>query len=283
MNSRFIVIQLSDGERWLIRTDKGEPIDTPSFGDETSRVNWIVPPVLVTANLLAVSDGPALIRLLNLSTGRIKWTYTDDIRTSSLAGEPAQFRSWDELLLIAVRRNHGVELDRVGWRDGKSLWEGGSAFFDTAQVRLADADADADRVYLPIGNSLTAIDIKSGKVTWEAELPELHGVPGWVVRVGQKCVIAYPHAAIPREDPVEVGKRTLRTLKNNPELWRLPALAFGLYDAWVARSLPILMFDPETGRKLGKIEMPARGPEVTICFERERAIVATGCHVCWLK
>jgi outer membrane protein assembly factor BamB len=283
MNSRFIVVQLSDGERWIIRTEKGEPLDVPSFGDETARAKWILPPVSVAANFLAVSDGPALIRLLNLSTGRIKWTYSDDIRTSSLAGDPAQLRCWDELLLIAVRRNHGVELDRIGWRDGKSLWEGGTAFLDTPQLILADADASADRVYLPFGNSLTALDIKSGKATWEAELPELHGVPGWVVRVGQKCVIVYPHAAIPREDPVEVGKRILRTLKNNPELWRLPALACGLYDAWVARSLPILMFDPETGRKLGKIEMPARGPAVTICFERDRAIVATGCHVCWLK
>jgi hypothetical protein len=187
------------------------------------------------------------------------------------------------LLLIAVRRNHGVELDRVGWRDGKSVWEEGTAFLDTPQLRLADADAGVDRVYLPIGNSLVAIDIKSGKVTWEAELPELQGVPGWIARVGQKCVIVYPHAAIPHEDPVEVGKRILRTLQKNPEIWRLPALAFGLYDAWIARSLPILMFDLETGRKLGKIEMPALGPAVTICFDREKVIVATGGRVCWLK
>jgi outer membrane protein assembly factor BamB len=283
MNSRFIVVQLSDGQRWIIRTEKGDVLNVPSLGEDTARVKWILPPASIATKYLAVADGPAMIRLLNLSTGQIKWSTCEERRVSSLAGDPAQLRCWDELLLVAIRRNHGVELDRIALSNGKSLWAEGAAFLDTPFLRLDDADADSDRVYLPVGNALVAIDLKSGKVAWEAELPDLQGVPGWVVRAGQRCVIVHPRVAVPREDPVEVGKRMIRTLRTNLEIWRLPALAFGLYDAWVARSLPIMMFDLETGRSLGKIEVPAKGPAMTICFDGNRAIVATGDRLCWLK
>ncbi len=283
VNSRFIVVQLSSGKRWLIRTESGRVLDVPGFGNETAHVRWTSAPAEIASNYLAVPDGPVLIRLLNLSTGRVKWTHSDTRGTSSLAGDPVQIRSWDELLLVAIRRNHGVELDRLGLFDGKSKWDEGPAFLDASRLRLADADVDNDRIYLPVGNTLVAIELKNGKILWEAVLPDLHGVPGWIARAGQKCAIVYPREAIPREDPVDVALRMLRKLRTNPELWRLPALAFGLYDAWVARSLPILMFDLETGKALGKIEVPAKGPAVNVCFDRDRAVVVTGDRICWLK
>jgi hypothetical protein len=136
---------------------------------------------------------------------------------------------------------------------------------------------------MPVGNSLVAIELKTGEVAWEVKLPELHGVRGWTVCAGQKCAIVYPLAAIPREPIAGFWSRMIGTLQKNPEMWRLPGLAVGLYDAWVVRSFPILMLDLETGRLLGKIEVPALGPAVTVCFERNVAVVATGDRVCWLK
>jgi outer membrane protein assembly factor BamB len=283
LSGRFIVAQISSGNRLLIRTDTGKVLEVPALGNQTAALLWASPPAQIETNQLAVADGPALIRKLSLQTGRVRWTYSEENRSSSLTGEPPQIRAWDEVLVIAVRRNFGVELDRLDIDNGKSLWKGGAAFLDTDRLKLCDADADNDRVYLPVGNALVAIDLKSGKTAWEAELPELRGVPGWIVRTGQKCVIAYPRAAIPREPLVQIGSRMLRTLRNEPAMWRLPGLAFGLYDAWMARAFPILMFDLETGRLLGKIEIPATGPTVSVCFDHDRAVIATGDRVCWLK
>jgi hypothetical protein len=283
MNSHFLAVQVSDGKRWIIRTQTGHILDVPEFGQDTTRAKWVLPPAGIANKYLAVPDGPALIRLLSLTTGRLKWTNSETQRTSSLSGEPAQIRYCGGNLLMAVRRNYGVELDCLNIEDGKSLWEDGPVFLDAERINLAYADSDNDRAYLTVGQSVVAIDLKKGKMAWKAKLPDLQGVAGWVVRAGRKCVIVYPLEAIPREDPGTFGKRLLRTLQSHPDVWRLPGLAFGLYDAWIARTFPLLTFDLEEGRSLGTIEIPARGPYVSVCFDRDRAVVATGDRICWLK
>jgi hypothetical protein len=202
---------------------------------------------------------------------------------ASLAGDPPQVRVWCDALLIAVRRNHGVELDRLDAADGKSVWRSGAAFLDADRVNLANADADADRVYVPLGNTLAALSLKDGKSAWEVELPDARGAGGWVVRAGQKCVIAYPESAIPREPVADVLARLARSFRAEPAPWRLPGLAAGLYDAWVARTVPVLLFDPESGKQMGQFEIAATGPAVTAWFEREVAVVATGDRVVWLR
>jgi hypothetical protein len=74
-----------------------------------------------------------------------------------------------------------------------------------------------------------------------------------------------------------------RALGREPAAGRLPALAAGLYDAWVTRTVPVLLFDPETGRQLAAVEVPAAGPAVTAWFDRDTAVVATGDRVVWLR
>ena len=66
-------------------------------------------------------------------------------------------------------------------------------------------------------------------------------------------------------------------------MWRLPGLAASLYDAWVDRVVPVLLFDPETGQLLRRYDLPARGPAVRAWFEQDIAAVATGEQVIWLK
>ena len=167
--------------------------------------------------------------------------------------------------------------------DGKAVWRSGAAFLDADRIELANADADAERVYVPFGNTLAAFTLKDGKSAWEIELQEAHESGGWVVRAGQKCVIVYPEAAIPREPVTNVFDRVVRSFWNEPALWRLPGLASGLYDAWITRTVPVLLLDPETGKRLAKFELPATGPAVTAWFEREVAVVATGSRVVWLR
>jgi outer membrane protein assembly factor BamB len=282
VTGRMIVAQLSDGRRWFVSLETGKPLEVPAADRPTAKSWWTLPPARVDANRLAVSDGPGLVRLVDSTTGRVKWSHQQE-RESSLTGEPPQARAWGDALLVAVRRNHGVELDRLDAADGKPEWPSGPAFLDADRVNLAHADADADRVYLPAGNVLAAVALKDGKPAWEAELPETRGAGGWVVRAGRKCVIAYPEFAIPREPVADVLSRVARSFRANPEMSRLPGLAVGLYDAWVTRSVPVLLFDPETGKELARFDIPAAGPHVTVWFDRDLAVVATGNRICWLR
>jgi outer membrane protein assembly factor BamB len=282
-SGRLIVVQLSDGKRWFIRVETGKVLTIPGFDQPTAKVWWTLQPAEVEGNRLAVSDGAGVVRLLNLLTGRVKWTHQEE-RETSLSGEPPQVQAWGEVLVMAVRRNHGVEIERLNISDGKSAWRSeGPAFLDADRVTLSNADADSERVYVPAENQLSAFTLKDGKTAWEAPLPDTHGSGGWVVKVGQKCLIVYPEAAIAREPFEDALARVVRSFRSVPQARRLPGLIAGLYDAWVTRSVPVLLLDPETGKQLGKIDIPGAGPAITTWFERDLAVVATGNHVCWLR
>jgi hypothetical protein len=198
---------------------------------------------------------------------------------SSLAGDPAQVRAWGDAVLVAVRRNHGVDLDRVDPRDGKSAWADGPAFFDASRLDLGTADADAQRVYVPITGKLFAHGLDDGKPVWEADLP----AGTWVVRAGRQAVIAYPAEALAEEPIAAIWARVYRSFLRDPLPWRLPWLAAIVYDSWTIRTVPVLLFDPETGKRLKKLNVPARGPNVTAWFEGELAVVATGDRVVWIR
>jgi len=47
--------------------------------------------------------------------------------------------------------------------------------------------------------------------------------------------------------------------------------------------VPVLLFDPETGRQLARIDVPAAGPHLTAWFDRDTAVVATGDRIAWFK
>jgi hypothetical protein len=47
--------------------------------------------------------------------------------------------------------------------------------------------------------------------------------------------------------------------------------------------LPVLLLDPETGAILKKLSIPARGPTVSAYFDGERAVIATGDRIAWLR
>ena len=203
-------------------------------------------------------------------------------RDEGLTGEPIRAWAWAGTLLVATRRNHGVEIERINSIDGKRMWTDGPAFVDADRVPLAHADADDDRVYVPAANKLLALALANGKPAWEADLPDARGA-GWVVRAGRSVVIAYPAAAIPEEAPAAVWERVRDSFLREPLAWRLPGLAATLYDAWVTRAVPVLLFDPETGKRLNRIDVPARGPAVSAWFDADRAVIATGDRVVWLK
>jgi outer membrane protein assembly factor BamB len=278
---RHLVVQLSDGRRWFVDAETGTVDPRPDPAGRTARVWWAHGPTAV-ADALPVSEDAGLVRLIDPARSVVRWTYRAG-RETGLAGDPPQVRGWNDLLLVAVARNHGIEFERLDPADGEPLWRNGDSFADAGRVDLQCADADAERVVVPAGDTVVAFSAADGKVLWEAALPEANGAGGWVVRAGTRCVIAYPGTALPREPVADVVGRVVRSFGREPALWRLPGLAAGAYDAWVAREVPVVLFDPETGRRLVRFDIPAAGPAVTAVFEGGLAVVATGDRVVWLE
>jgi hypothetical protein len=56
-----------------------------------------------------------------------------------------------------------------------------------------------------------------------------------------------------------------------------------MYDAWVARTVPVLLLDPQTGKVLEQFDLPARGPILQAWFEGDLAVVALSDRVVWFK
>ena len=277
-SEHLLEVQLSDGRRWRVPMSTGQP-PSANFGTKTSAVPWSMPPVEVEGNRLAFPDGPGLVRFSNRTSGRAKFAYQAEGGTS-LAGDPPQVRRWGEVLLVAVRRNYGVELDRIEPTDGKSAWTAGAVFLDASRIDLTAADADPQRVFIVAGNKLLAIELDEGKTAWEVDLPR---AAQWIVRAGRKIVIAYPAEAIPDQPFDAAWNRVCDSFLKCPQPWRLPWLATSLYDCWTDRTVPVLLFDSETGKLVKRLTVPAHGPSVMAWFEGDHAVIATGDRVCWLK
>lgn len=285
VTERVLAVQLSDGRRWLVQSSTGRvwgdenstfKDGVPSgFGAKTAAVPWLIPPIEMDG-AIAFPDGPGLVRLNGHSANRTYLVEGD----SSLAGEPPQLHRIGEALFVAVRRNYGVELDRIEPSLARSAWNSGSVFLDAGRIDLAAADADPLRLYIPAGQKLLAFGLDDGKSAWEADLPH---AGKWIVHAGRKVVIAHPAKAI-AEEPFERAVRRLRgSLLRDPQPRRLPWLTAALYDSWTDRTVPVLLFDPETGKRLSTIRIPAFGPTVAAWFDGDHALVATGDRICWVK
>ncbi|HEY1188227.1 MAG TPA: hypothetical protein VGE74_11250, partial [Gemmata sp.] len=299
----FVVAQLSDGRRWFVRLDTGRPAPQPGLGEATARVDWPHAPLELGAGHLALADGAGRVRLVALGGigsappvavpvpgfggtrvvrlgGGVRWQFEVD-RPDGLTGEPPQVRAFGDLLLVAVRRNHGVEIEGVDPGTGKRVWNE-AAFVDADRIDLSAGAADAEHVYVPAGNALLGFARKDGKPVWGARLPDAHGT-GWVVRAGAAGLVVHPTQALAREAPGTVRARLTNSFRREPQLWRLPGLALTLYDAWVDRAAPVLLFDPGTGKRVGKFDIPGRGPALAAWFGPGATVFATGDRVVWLK
>ncbi len=281
LSGNLIVAQSSFGRRWFIRVETGKVLNSSGFNHATSWSWWASAPMPIAPGNLIIADGPGLIRKLDLTTGRISWTHKI-IGEASLSGEPPQIRSLADSVLVAVRRNHGIEVERLHSKDGRSMWPDGPAFLDGDRIRFANADTDDEMLYVPAGNMLAALSIKNGQTEWEVELPNTQNAAQWVVRAGTDCLIVYPDAAIPREPIADVLARITRSFRKSPRVSRLPALAAGLYDAWVVRSFPVLVFD-KSGERLATFELPAAGPAISVWFAKNSVVAATGDRIVWLR
>jgi hypothetical protein len=63
----------------------------------------------------------------------------------------------------------------------------------------------------------------------------------------------------------------------------VPYLIDALYDGWTARTVPVVVLDPETGRVRRRLDLPAVGPALGVHLGPDHAVVATAGRAYWLQ
>ncbi len=286
-----LVAQLSDGRRWTIDAKTGGVLDAsgsecigtvpPAVGELTSHAPWVQAPLEIEPGRLAIADGPGLVHDVDLKNGKTTTLYSAR-GSSSLSGTPPQVLVRKSAILVAVTRIYGVEVDLAEFDAEPGDWHD-PAFFDITHLELANADTDAVRAYLPAGDALHALKLRDGSLAWKAELPKTYGSAEWVARVGQNGVIVFPTAALPNVDVHETWERTMRSCLRHPFGARLPASAVGIYDAWLTRSVPVLLLEARTGKLMNRYDICSSGPLLNTWFEGDLAVVATSDGITRLK
>lgn len=160
------------------------------------------------------------------------------------------------------------------WPPGNAFGRIEPYFPSAGTLDLDAADADESRVYLPAEGKLFARDLTSGRAAWTADLNAAAEAPpgtGWRVIAGRRAVIALPRIPIAADPPWTVAARIARRFTAT---CRLPAGLASVYDAWVARTLPVLLLDPETGDVRGRIDLPA-GPVAVVRSRPDGLTIAT--------
>jgi outer membrane protein assembly factor BamB len=203
---------------------------------------------------------------------------------ASQTGRPPQVLAVPDGLVVAVSRNHGVELERLLGATGTRLWSGhGSAFLPAGELDLSAVETDLVNLYVPAEGRLTALRMTDGRTAWVTDLSALVGGwrGSWRVRPGRKAVIAYPAVPIPTDVP-SLGQAAV-SFAFAPGAWRVPSLTAALYDGWTARTVPVFVLDPETGRVRRRLDLSAAGPALGVHLGPSFAVVATAGRAYWLK
>jgi outer membrane protein assembly factor BamB len=278
-DGQVAIVHVSTGQRWSIQPNTGAVARVAT----SSPVPWVGPPVRV-GRRVAVPDGPARVRALDPSTSQVVWSF-DAGREASLTGRPPRLRAVSDGLLVAVSRNHGVEIERLLGLSGTRSWRSGPALITAGDIDWSTADTDYINVLIPAEGQLTALRLDSGRVAWTTDLTaEVGGlVTPWRVRAGRKAVLAYPAQPIAPDPPGAVAWHAAGSFLRAPGAARLPVLAAGLYDAWASRTVPLLFLDPETGRARHRLDLPAAGPALGVHLDPSYKVVVTAGKAYWLK
>lgn len=272
-----LVVQRTNGTLWTVNARTGKRAAAVNDDVPTAHAAWPVPPEPFGRNRVLVANGAGRVQLA--SRDDEIWNYSAG-RAASATGEPAHARAFGEFLYVAVRRNHGVEFERLDPADGAPLWARGPAFADADRIDLRAADSDADNLYVPAANKVLAVCHETGRVKWAAELPAGRG---WTARATGACVVCVPTEAAAEDDFDDVLARCGRAFAREPLVARLPGLAVTLYDALSTRAAHARVFDADTGAPVRGFSVPARGPTVRAWFDAGALVVATGDRVVWFK
>jgi outer membrane protein assembly factor BamB len=270
-DAAHVVAYTAYGRRWVIDAATGAVThDHPGPPPE-----YVSAPVRVAENLIVTATGPGQVVAFDPVTGRTVWEY-DAGRPASLAGTAPLVWTGGGSVFVAVTRNVGVEIDRLLPSNGALLWPNRPAFIPAAEINPAATAVDDERLYVSVNDRLVAFRLDTGRPTWEAPLPCCREAPGWTILAAANTVVVLPSEARPAEPVPAVAARVARSFAQRPSAERLPGLASTLYDAWIDRTVPVLLLEPTTGRQLARLDLPARGPRVSAHLTTDGLSVRTG-------
>jgi outer membrane protein assembly factor BamB len=262
-DERAVIVQLSTGRRWVVSAETGnEPRDAPNLLTE-----WATPPVRATADEVIVPAEPGKVTTVHADRNRVTATFRPALPEASLTGRPPALKAVPGGVVVGVSRNHGVELHRLRAPRLDLMWAGEPPLIPGADLSAADADESA--LYVPVDGRLYAVSLANGRRLWDVPTGD-----GWRVRAGRRVVIAYPTEAVPVDPPAEVARRLVDRFTFAPA---------GVYGGWADRTVPVLVLDPNTGRTLRRLDLPAVGPVVGAHFGPEHNVVVTAGRAYWLQ
>lgn len=263
---RTVYALRTDGTRIEIDPDTGAAVAVPN----QMIAAWSGLPA-AHAGVVYLPDGPLRVTARRQQTGPPAWTRDFPGDTSGTGRAPA-VRVLGESLFALVYRNYGLELHRLDLRTGKPLWAN-PPILPADDADLTGADADRERLYLPVGNRLLALELGNGREAWARELPG----DGWRVRVGRAGVIAYPPEPVTAEPREVLANRLARRFLAFPAwlVWQLGTLADNEWN----RTLPVVLIDADTGTVRKGWDVPASGPVVGLHLSGPLAAVASAGRV----
>ncbi|MGL6074573.1 MAG: PQQ-binding-like beta-propeller repeat protein [Fimbriiglobus sp.] len=239
--------RLRDGQRRAVRS---------------SPYAWSAPPVPISEQRLAVATAPGQVQAWEtglLSEPRMVWKWEAAL-PASLSGKMPQVRARPEGLIVAVSRNHGVEVQslRLSGNAVRNL----AMLWPVEQVRLQDADSDLAATYIPAEGQLYTIRHANGKSHWPTPIPlateaKTSDRDSWHIHAGTTRIAAVGQAAIPLTDPAALSVVVKQVLLH-PQ--RLVGGLIAAAEILTESRVPVLLLDPEAGQVRLQQDLRALGP-----------------------
>jgi hypothetical protein len=273
-----VIAFTADRRRLVINASDGTVLhDQPGPASE-----FVTTPIRMSNNHILTSTGPSSVTAFEPHTGLTVWHY-DAGRPASLMGTAPVIWSAGDTIFVGITRNIGMELDQLRATDGAQLWRNGPSFLPTMSINPAATAWDDQRLYIPCASQLIALRLDTGQVAWQVALSDNDVSNEWTVHCANNVIFAIPTTAIPEEPLAMVVKQIAWSFARRPIIQRLPGLVKTLYDAWIERTVPVLVFDPITGRQLQRVDLSACGPVLSAHLSTDGLAVQTGKTLYLLK
>jgi len=285
-----VLVQKYDGRVWIVNMADGalrqerHSLGNDARGARSARVPWAEPAIVLDEFRVILAHDAEQILLLDLRDGKAVWTHTIP-GESSLTGACPRIRRFGNHLLMAVERNHGIELDCLNIETGKRTWPRPLGFVGQA-VQLDAAVMWEENVVLPIGSQITALRFDGGRQVW-ATVP-----PGYAP--GRKFRLASTRSGILVFSDRE---HSHGFIFEHQIINRLPSslgwgkqLAFRLlhdvtagYHKWTEHEFAVVVLHPRDGQPMQRLRFAGGGGTATCRVGTAHAVVAFGGQLWGLK
>jgi outer membrane protein assembly factor BamB len=267
-------------DRVLIQTSLGVPVLLESHtGKELpsalSRSVWLQPPHALNDRHVGLVPDIKQVEWVDLLTGKAVWTYTID-RPTTLSGDPPQVFGQADVVLVAVSRNYGIEVECLEARTGRRRWAS-PVLFPRVAGRISAA-LDRSMVYVIADNVLEAFTLADGKRLWRRPLGA--NSTDWRVALTRRYLLAFPAQATPEARATDFWRRL--SLVDSLPVFPAPvppaqgfkAIA-SLLRQWQSRSqFAVLLCDPADGQLIQRLNFTGHGPAVHVGVFDKRLVVS---------